>query len=140
VADAYGLHADDFGDRLCGVAVGYLRHCGENGRSPTLADAEVALSAFAVPRDPGELGSIIQNASAPHGCEFADLVTDVLRGSEQRSAQQLRELTSDALRALKHTFECPRCIACANGSAWTGARHGTVWETPSAAGKAVRCA
>lgn len=136
----FGLHASDFRDRLCGVTVGFLRACGEDGRTPTLAGAEAVLTAFGVPRDPDELYFVLQVTIVPRGCEFADLIGDVLGGSEKRSAQQLRELTTDALRAVNHTFNCPRCSACANGATPTVKRHGTVWETPSSVGKAVRYA
>jgi hypothetical protein len=136
--ERFGVLDLDFGDRLCGTLCGFLRACGEDGRNPDIPTAEAVLTRFAVPRDPGELAVILWDTTFPTGDDFADLVADVLRGAEQRTAQQLRELICDALRALKHSFECPRCIACANGISLTGARHGAVWEVPSAGGRAVR--
>jgi len=114
--ERFGLHTRDFEDRLCGAIVGFLRACGEDGRTPTLAGAEAELTAFGVPHGPDELYWILHETIVPRGVEVADLVSDVLRGSEERSTQQLRELTRDALRAVSHTFNCPRCIACASGN------------------------
>lgn len=114
-ADRLGLHDRDFADRLCSVTVAYLRDCGESGRTPNLADAEAVLTEFAVPRYPGELASMIGGARPPHGSEFANLIHDVLLSSEERSAQQLRELTRDTLKITLHAIHCPKCQACAVG-------------------------
>lgn len=113
--ERFALAASDFGDRLCAVAIGYLRDCGESGRAPALAGAEALLTVFAVPRDPGELGAILRETIVPSGDQFADLVQDVLRGSEERSAYQLRQLTRDTLKITLHAIGCTKCQACALG-------------------------
>jgi hypothetical protein len=114
-ANQLGLNISDFRDRLCGVVVRYLRDCGESGRVPTLAGAEAALDEFAVPRDSDELFFLLIDTAVSDCDSFADLIRDVLREADDRAEQLCRDLTRDALRTLKHAFECPRCIACARG-------------------------
>jgi hypothetical protein len=128
--ERFGVHVSDFGDRLCGTACGYLRDCGESGRTPALTDAEAVLTAHAVPRDPGELAAILRETIVPSGVEFADLVSDVLRGSEQRSAAELRQLTRDTLKITLHAIGCPTCQACARGKR-------PDWQPPRRREKAV---
>jgi len=114
-ADRFGLHISDFRDRLCGVVAGFLRDCGERGWTPTLAGAEAALDSFTVPREADELFSILIETPVYDGDSFADLIGEVVNGSQERDADLFRELTRDALRTVKHAFECPRCITCARG-------------------------
>lgn len=114
--DRFGVRDVHFGDRLCGVVVGYLRDCGESGRTPTVAEAEAGLKALAVPHNPDELFWILLETHVPRVLECADLVQDVLRGSEQRIADQLRELARDTLKITFHAIGCPKCQACATGN------------------------
>ncbi|MFH1108726.1 MAG: hypothetical protein V1790_05980 [Planctomycetota bacterium] len=110
VCDALHLRYLDFGDRLVGVVVGYLRSCADRGVPPDLDECEQLLTTKAVPRDPGELYHILQDPTA--GESITDLALAVQRGADERTDALCRALTRDALKAVSHTFTCPDCIRC----------------------------
>jgi hypothetical protein len=111
VADALDLRYPDFGDRLVGIVVGYLRACTDRGVAPDLDEAERLLTERAVPRSPGELYAILQEPVTP-GDTLADLALAVQQSAHRRTDELCRLLTRDAFRAWSHTFNCPRCIGC----------------------------
>jgi len=111
-ADRLELHISDFADRLCGTVAGYLRICGESGRLPSLAGAEAVLDSFAVPHEPDEVFFLLIDTPVSRGDSFADLIRAVQRAADDRAEAQCRALARDALRAVRHAFECPRCKSC----------------------------
>ncbi len=112
VAAALGLRVTDFRDRLCGLAVDYLRGCAELGVKPTLTEAVDVLASQAVPGASGELYHILMDTPVPAGEALVDLVADVQRGADERTDALCDSLMRDGVRALLHTFNCPDCIHC----------------------------
>jgi len=111
VADYLDLHVTDFGDRLVGIAVGYVRWCADRGVTPDLDEAELLLTENAVPRSPGELYHILQEPVTP-GDSLADLALAVQQAADERTDELCRMLTREAFRAWSHTFNCRDCIRC----------------------------
>ncbi len=110
VADAFGLHDSDFGDRLCSVVCAYLRVCGERGATPTIRTANAVLDEFAVPRDFDDLFYILIEPPTNHGDSLTDLIRDVQRDAAIRAESECRALARDALRAIQQTFDRRHCI------------------------------
>ena len=100
VCDAYGLHVDDFRDRLCGVAVGYLRYCADQGRAPDLRGAADDLADFGVPHVLHELYLTLVETPVTPRDSIADLVQAVTRAADERSDSLLRDLCREAWRAM----------------------------------------
>ena len=100
VADAYGLHVDDFRDRLCGVAVGYLRYCADQGRAPDLREAADVLADFGVPHALHELYLMLVETPVTPRDSIADLVQAVTRAADERTGRELTQLCRDTWRAM----------------------------------------
>jgi hypothetical protein len=114
VCDALHLRYLDFGDRLIGVVVGYLRACADAGSTPDLEGAERLLTKRGVSRAPGELYHILQEPLTP-GDTLVDLALEVQRGADRRTDELCRSLTLDGFRTLRHAFNCADCIRCSQG-------------------------
>jgi len=110
VCDALHLRYLDFGDRLVGTAVGYIRQRADAGTAPDLGEAERMLSERAVPRSPGELYAILQEPTV--GESIIDLALQVQRGADQRTDELCTMLAREAFRAMGHAFGCGDCIRC----------------------------
>jgi len=98
--DALGLGVTDFGDRLCGLAVDYVRHCAARGTQPTLSEAAAMLDSQGVPDAIDELYMLLQDTPVPPGDTIVDLADDVLCASQERSDELCRSLCRYTLRAI----------------------------------------
>jgi len=112
VADAYGLHVDDFRDRLCGVAVGYLRECGDDNRTPSWPEAVDYLARHGF-RNADDFYFILVDKPVPDGDTVTDLVEQVQRAADDRAAEDCRYVTREAVSLTLHALGCPRCQRCA---------------------------
>jgi hypothetical protein len=122
--DCLALRVTDFGDRLVGVVVGYLRTCFGRRVAPDLDECERLLTERAVPRSAGELYAILQEPTV--GESITDLALAVQQAADSRTDELCRSLTRDALKAVKHAFDCADCIQCQQGNrrTWTAQTHG----------------
>ena len=114
IADALGLHADDFLDRLNGFIAGYCRWCAEQDRRPGLRECTALAIHNGILTSIDEIYDLLQPPVLP-GDTLGDLVRATQLVADEFAEELARELARDAFRALKHTFDCPRCTACANG-------------------------
>lgn len=112
VADCLGLGIDDFLDRTCGVAVGYLRECAGSNRRPSWADAAPYLERYGV-STLGELYFVLVDAPVPEDDSVTDLVQLVQRAANERADEDCRYVTRRVTLLILHALSCPRCRRCA---------------------------
>ncbi len=111
--DSFGLRLEDFRDRLCGVTVGYLRSCGEQGRVPSLDEAIGVLRRFNVPSGGGELKRILADTKTSPDDSIVDLAQEIQAAASDRAIEDARFVTREAIKITFHALQCTRCRRCA---------------------------